>query len=165
MGSEMCIRDRTSISLIIERTILQIQMPNERPNLRIMPINHGMHANKIRPAPIRPIKVRQLRTVRIRPSCSNKYRPNPRMTRQIILKARPERRIRRRSRVLCNSEMISFSRRDDEVFDCIEGIRRERIDRRDDRRSGYLGLGFEVCGGGVCIIAGAGWVQPGQKQN
>jgi hypothetical protein len=38
------------------------------------------------------------------------------------------RRIWRRSRVLRNSKMIGFSRGDDEVFNCIEGIRRERIE-------------------------------------
>ena len=56
------------------------------PYLPIMPINHRMHPHKPRPPPIRQIKMRQIRTVRIRPAGADQNRLYNRVIAQVLRK-------------------------------------------------------------------------------
>lgn len=119
---------QTGIPLIIERTILQIQMANEGPNLRIMPINDGMDAHEIGPSAIGAVEMRELRSVRIRPARAHEDGLDAGISVQVVLEARPQGGVRGVRRVFHDVEMVCARGPPHEVFYCWKGIGGQGVD-------------------------------------
>lgn len=69
----MCIvrSAQTCISLIVELAILDSDLLQETPYIRVMPVNHRMHSDECRPSVVGGIEMCEVRSVRVRPACSD----------------------------------------------------------------------------------------------
>lgn len=128
---------QTRIPPIIQLAITHIQIPQELPDLRIMPINHGMDPHERQPAPIRGVEMRQLPAMRIRSSRSHEYGLHVRSDIEVVGKGG----FHARAGEVCKGQVVGGGRGGDEGVDFREGVRGDDVDGLETGRE--VGVGME----------------------
>lgn len=97
---------QASVALVIERAVLDAEVTDKGPDLGIAPIDDRMDADKVGPAMIGAVEMRQLCAMGVCPPGAHEDGSDGRVQRQVGGERRPQRRARRLRRIPCQLEMV-----------------------------------------------------------